>query len=377
VYDGIRVVRGHEAPTRMPTCAGFLRAGLALVLLTGIAMGQRAESADFEVPASSLSWASAVPDRLDPDKALPWPGGDHPDALLGRVERLLAVRWKKGEAAGEESSGDLLASLLAVRADGDALDAALARVAERAPDVFGEWGDLVSDLVRDRALRGGDWLPSRGSRDDGFHVGPPLQLGKEPMPSWRRVRGSQAVQQAATLIVADLVALELAENDYRNYLQQIGTTYEAIAPVEGSLLRSPPETEPPYAALRVAFVCDLPFPFSNYRCDLQILKRLRGDGLLQTDTWSDSRDFLWIAGSNVYLPVETSDGRFVGMIAVRTFGFDLRGVPDGDSDRLAGLRGVLGNLKREAESRFVGRPEDRELLLRGVIPTVPVLGRRS
>jgi hypothetical protein len=373
---GIRAAFDGEGRRRMRASVRTSVAALwVLGSLVEPAAGQRAAAEEFLVVPRESVWSSAVPARLDPDQALPWPDIDHRDSLRGRVERFLGARWRDADG-NESSTGDVLQGLVAARSDRDSIAAALARAERTWPAAFASWGDLLSDLLRDRGLYGDDWLPSRSTGDDGFHMGPAVELGKPPMPAWRKVKGSQTVQQAATLIVADLVALETAENDYRDYVRQIGTSYESIFPVEGSLLRSPEEDEQVFSALRVSFVCDLPFPFSSYRCELQILKRLGPGGVLQTDTWSGSRDFLWMAGSNVYLPVEASDGGFVGMIAVRTFGFDLRGVPDGDSDRAAGLRAVLGNLKRGAEPIFAAREDERPPILRGVIPDVPVRGRR-
>lgn len=374
---GIRAGRSGEGSPQMRKIARpSLTLGLLLALVAGSARGQRAEPDGFVVQPVEADWSAVVPGQLDPSRALPWPDSDHADSLRGRVERFVAARWTDAEGV-ESATGDVLEGLLRLRGDDAALGEGLAAARARWPEAFDAYGDLLADFVRDRGVRKDDWLPSRGGADDGFHVGPVLQLGKAPMPDWREVRGSKAVQQAATLIEADLLALELAENDYRAYLAHVGTTYESIFPLDGSLLRSSEDAEAPFASLRIAFVCDLPFPFTNYSCELQVLKRLGPGGLLQTDTWSGSRDFFWIAGSNVYVPVETGEGGFVGMVAVRTFGFDLRGVPDGDSDRLAGLRAVLGNLKRGAERVFAERDEDRELVLRGVIPAVPVLGRRG
>jgi hypothetical protein len=63
-------------------------------------------------------------------------------------------------------------------------------------------------------------------------------------------------------------------------------------------------------------------------------------------------------------------------VAVRIFGFDLRGVPDGDSDRRSGLRSVPGNLERGAEPLFAARDPRRSLVVDGAIPSVPVRGVR-
>ena len=127
--------------------------------------------------------------------------------------------------------------------------------------------------------------------------------------------------------------------------------------------------------MRLGFRCNLPFPFSGYTCDLRVLNRLDGDGHLVTDIYSKSKDFHWMAGRDVFIPVRTSDGRWVATLAVRLFGFDLDGVPDRDGHRRAALRGSLGNLKRDAEASFAARNEPPRTV-EGALPPFVVHGLR-
>lgn len=131
----------------------------------------------------------------------------------------------------------------------------------------------------------------------------------------------------------------------------------------------------PFAALKLRFRCDLPFPFSHYDCELAILNRVGRDGLVRCDIVSKSRDFLWLAGRDTFVPVHTSDGAWVATLVVREFGFDLRGVPDGDDARRAGLRASLGSLKREAEALFAARG-DGPRIVTGRVPEFEVRGVR-
>ena len=108
-----------------------------------------------------------------------------------------------------------------------------------------------------------------------------------------------------------------------------------------------------------------------------------------TDIYSTSDDFYWLAGRDVYLPVETSDGELVAYLAVRHYGFDLDGVPDKGKNRREALRASLGNLRRKAEAIFaesggVMRPERSEdpgdsetASPRGAVPEFPVRGKRD
>jgi hypothetical protein len=183
------------------------------------------------------------------------------------------------------------------------------------------------------------------------------------------------VQQGAALVRADVATIKAVENDFPRYPGRPGTSYESIVPIDGSHLRGLDPRSSPFAALRVRFESDLPFPFSTYACDLRILNRLRADGRLVCDIASPSADFYWMAGRDLYLPVVASDGSFQGELVVRLFGFDLRGVPDGDDARRIGLRSSLGSLKREAEALFRARATDGAPS-GGALPDFEVIARR-
>jgi hypothetical protein len=105
-----------------------------------------------------------------------------------------------------------------------------------------------------------------------------------------------------------------------------------------------------------------------------MLDHLDGRGRLVSDVQSTSRDFLWCAGRDRFLPVRDGAGEWVAMLVVRVSGADLRGVPDSVSHHEAGAREGLGNLKREAEDRF-RRAGGVEPLLEGAVPAFRVLGR--
>ena len=175
------------------------------------------------------------------------------------------------------------------------------------------------------------------------------------------------------LLFADLDAIKAVENDYRRYPAHIGADYDYIRPTANSYVRSAQDADQPFAALAIDFQNDLPWPFSNYRCDLRILNEVDPDGHLVCDIWSDSRDFYWMAGRDVFVPIRTHEGVWVAMLMVREFGFDLDGVPDRASHRKRALRQGLGNLKRQAEVFFQLRG-DGPRTVEGAIPGFPVLG---
>ena len=132
------------------------------------------------------------------------------------------------------------------------------------------------------------------------------------------------------------------------------------------------------AGLRIDTWCtfrsDLPFPFGHYDCDLGILDTLDAKGRMTTYVFTPSNDFYWFAGQDWHHPLRSSDGAFQGLLLVRIAGFDMKSVPDGDSDRISGTRVALGNLKRRSEAAFraYGGPPRT---LSGAVPSFDVLAR--
>ncbi len=257
--------------------------------------------------------------------------------------------------------GDLVAQARGL--DRKSIEALLARVQRAQPELWRGLAPFAAELLFDDALFRGDWNPDRDSDRDGILFARPLTLARERSAFWKSIGGSHLVQQGAAFVRADVATIKAVENDFTRYPSRPGTSYERIEAVPGSYLRGLDPRGSPFAAVRVKFKSDLPFPFTSYRCDLRILNRVRADGRIVCDIASPSRDFYWMAGRDLFVPVTASDGAWQGEIVVRLFGFDLRGVPDGDDARRAGLRSSLGSLKREAETLF------RE---RAVTPVIPL-----
>lgn len=271
--------------------------------------------------------------------------------------------------------GDLVARARA-RERGDGwLEALLAEARLEAPGLVDEAGPYLLALLDDAELRSPRWDPDREGARDGIFLAAPWDLAQGGARPWRDLAGSTLVQQAAALVFADLEAIKEAENDYRSYPARPGATYRWIGALPGSYLRGEDGELGPFAALRLRFRSSLPFPFRGYTCDLRILNRLDGNGHLVTDIYAVGRDFHWMAGRDVFLPLRTSQGEWVATLVVRLFGFDLAGVPDRDSHRRAALRASLGSLKREAEALFLRRGAEPRTV-EGALPAFQVRGLR-
>ncbi|MCB9897662.1 MAG: hypothetical protein H6825_06645 [Planctomycetes bacterium] len=291
------------------------------------------------------------------------------DTLLARLERALASRFdapargaepedgaraatgtEAGESAWTRSFGDLVQAFGAVRRDARRTDALLARLRAERPRAYDAVGELLAPLVRTAGLYRADWDPETEAADDGFLAGDAYALDRRRAP-WRELSGDGDVQQVALLVWADEAALKQAESDYTTYKARPHTTLEEIGVVRDSWVTGR-DARGPWNLYVLRSRSDLPWPFSDYTADVATLLERDAEGRLVTHVWSSSDDFLWLAGRDTYVPVTNADGALVATLVVRELGFDLDGVPDGDSDRRTAMRTALGCLKRDAERRI-------------------------
>lgn len=296
------------------------------------------------------------------------------DDLLARMRRLVSIEipWKDDEGrTTNRRFGDLVLEVrdLDDRARERWLDDELP---QRSQAFARTWKKDLEQLLRDADLFAPKWKPSKNLDADGILFGEQWKLHDEEEFGWP-ARHDPRVEQAAALFRADLVAIKEAESDYRAYPTNVAADYEAIRPVADSLVRGVDERDRPFNAHTLYFRCDLPFPFSDYECELHVLARTNARGEAVTDIYGPSDDFHYMGGRDTFLPVTTAAGDWVGFLNVRWFGFDLDGVPDGASDRREAMRGSLGNLRRNAERRFTESGGERRCE-EGVVPHVPVRG---
>ncbi len=358
-----------------------MNAPLALFSLTLLAPSvpspapQNDDPDEFEVSAERLAWSELSPKVFDRRWTLPAPRTVPGRDLLVEMQNLLSLRFDAEGANGTRYRcfGDL------VRASRDlAVDERRSWYAElerAAPELCSDWGAGLTELLFDHRLRSERWRPSKDYNADGFLIADSWDMRGEGAP-WSDLDVEPLTEQCATLMRADLASIKAAENDYRVYLDNIGTNYDEIFPVDGSYFVGDDPGGRPFSTLTIRFRSDLPFPFSSYSTRLAILNRFDGAGVLHTDIYSTSSDFQWLAGRDVFLPVATSDGEWIAFLLVRHFGFDLDGVPDGPNNRDEAIRCSLGNLKRNAE-RLFGEYEGAPRNEPGVLRDVRVFGSRD
>ena len=345
----------------------------SLFLTVGSALSFAAES------PRSVSWTDFAARTFEPRWIMPTYPEQREGDLLSQLESALSARFEPAGETGIAAAttfGELVEVLGPLRSSSDQLAGALARLERERPDVHARVGGLLAELLSDRQLRDGSWNPEKSRPDDGILPGETLKASVFRSGPWSQHKGSKSVHQAAVLIFADLEAIKTSENDYARYPRRIGADYEEIYAVRDSYVAGTGDAGGAFSGLKLAFRCDLPFPFGGYSCDLRVMNRIDTEGRLRTEIYSPSKDFYWLAGQDMYLPVCGAEGRVLGYVIVRRYGFDLRGVPDKDSHRKTALRSSLGNLKREAETRFGAEQPIADCGTAAEIPSAPLTGVR-
>lgn len=303
----------------------------------------------FIVEERPLAWEELSEETFEPRWSLPAAPPSGQPNLLAEMEQLSQLRFglEAEDGARIETLGDFLAGARGL--DFTQRSAWWNRLQAQRPELFAEWGARLFLMCFDDYLLGPDWKPEQEHARDGIIEGQQWTLGDEAGAPWSDLSGDVVLNQAALWIDADLAAIKQVENDYAVYPEHVDADFEAIYPLEDRAWRGRCEQRGEFSGLRLYFRCDLPFPFSDYECDLRMLNRRDAQGRLITEIYSTSPDFHFLAGRDVFLPLSTSAGEPAGHLLVRVYGFDLAGVPDRDHHRLRALRASLGNLKRRAQ----------------------------
>lgn len=315
-------------------------------------LGALSSTGDFQLEARNIKSSELSPKHFDVQWRLPAKRKEKGRDLLSEMERLAALRFEAKDAAGRRyrSLGDLIG---AARLESNR-SKWLAGVLKSAPKLESDWGAALRELLLDGTLRKADWDPEDNSAKDGLLLAPSWKLEEEGAP-WNGLEVNPRAQQGAVVIRADLAKIKQAENDYRTYPDIPGASYEEIYPLGNSYVKCEDESGRCFSSLRLYFRSELPLWYPDYSCDLRLLNWVDQGGRLNCDIYSTSEDFHWLAGRDVYLPLErTTAGEAqserAGYLVVRQYGFDLDGVPDGEDNVQSALRQSLGSLKRNAEA---------------------------
>lgn len=322
------------------------------------------------VPVKEISWAGlrqAFPKSLEfpqvTRQGLPLPSANFEERL--RTWATKPLRKAKGGSAAI-FLGDLLRRCQQGNWSKEVVSAELQALAKDLPK---DSLDQLAKLLQAAAIQRADWKPSE-PEGDGILFGPTWDL---PEQEYMEHDGKRSVEQAATLILADVPAIKQAEHDFPRYFTFPENDYLKVQPREGRYFRVPGKEQACQAALiEVAFQADLPFPFTTYSFDLSILHRIEEDGSLMTYVYGRSEDLHWLTGYDRLIPVRDSQGQVCATMVIRQLALDIKGVPDKSKHHREGIRSGLGNLRRGAEALFDGNWQ-RAAAQASAVPEFPVV----
>jgi len=281
--------------------------------------------------------------------------------LSDQVPQWLAMRFDgPGFQAPEpwmKSVGNILEAFRKTRGDAAAQEARLEQLRTRAPRVWEQVRDFLPEWVRDDYLYSQAWTPQKTGKpgkaeNDGVLERPPFLLaprqGESP-DSGEKDGGGRKVYQACAPIYASLEDLFAAENDFGTYYLQAGANYREVYPLKGAYFSGTDPAGSPFLLYDVSYF-QKPLPLWNLRFKLRQLLHTEG-GRWQMENRLLEGDMNHLRLRIFYDPIQTLDGRVIGYVKTEWLDVDIKGLPDGDSDRQAGARGDVGNIKRMAEKR--------------------------
>jgi len=208
-------------------------------------------------------------------------------------------------------------------------------------------------LLRSIRIGGGEtipaevvrWLPALRAGGVVFGSDWSILPGQGRVDAWNRLEGRPLVLQAVASVLADFDSIQRAQRDYVHLLEERKDDLLDLYPIAGSYVCGEDPKGRPFASLSEQQLHDLPWPYANVPCELHVLERAEEGGRFVTETYSTSRDFYWLAGRDLYLPV---DG---GFLLVTSFGMDVRGVPDSRGDIADRMKSRLVSIQQDAERR--------------------------
>jgi hypothetical protein len=356
---------------------------LTLALLVTAAQGiGELEASDSQPGYREVSWTEFCQDHFLPDWALPMPTkketGKMPLDLVGWFQEFSKRDFALPPGASAKPGhqpfrfGDLAERLAPLREDSEALLEELKRLSRSLPGLTNSERRNLGELFCDAGLYHKQWTPKDNLKDDGILHLPSWELRDNERRSelWKQRSGDDTVLRSATLVFTDLEAWFAAENDVEAYYSHAANRFEEVEiPSESRVRTKTPQGQEVRAQI-FRVLSDLPFPFGDYGGDNRVRLSVRPDGLVMNEVYmAKCDDFHWLAGRDVFLPLRSSAGDYVGLVVIQEFGFDLDGPPESDGNRKEAVRAALGNKKRQAEHRY--RPQKQVPPQRGRLPELP------
>ena len=248
-----------------------------------------------------------------------------------------------------QSVGNLLEAFQQVRGNTGTQNELLERLQTDYPRVWEEVKIFLPEWVKDDFLYSDNWVPGKTGKpekaeNDGILERPPFLLKGESGTDSGKGR---KIYQGCAPIYATLPEIMEAEQDFHNYYKQAGSNYLEVFPLTGSFFSGKDAKGLPFLLYDVSYH-QKPFPLWNLKF------ALRQNFFNENGRWQMANRLLE-GDMNVlrlrifYNPILNTKGNVIGYVKTEWLDIDVKGLPEGDSDRIAGVRGDVGNIKKMAE----------------------------
>ena len=279
--------------------------------------------------------------------------------LSAEVPKWLSLDFRNPRYGATEqwvqSAGNILEAFSALRKNEAAQKEAMQRLRSQYAPIWEEIKDFLPGWIQDTFLYSPKWNPyERGSPEtadnDGILDRPPFLLraglqreGFVSPPKDRKI------YQACAPIYAPLETIFMVENGFRDYPRQVGSNYQEVYPLKDAYFTGKDPGGNPFVLFDVAFK-QKPFSPVTLRFVLrQFIHFEAGRWVMENQLVEGDMNYLRL--KIFYDPIITTEGRVIGYVKTELMDIDIRNIPDGDKDRIAGVRGDVGNIKLFSEAK--------------------------
>jgi len=283
--------------------------------------------------------------------------------LAEAVPKWVAMRFEdsayKADDLWVKSVGNLLETFRNLGRNKKACLQYLERLESDYPRIWQEVSHFLPEWVRDDYLYADTWDPRHRGRpkaaeNDGILERPPFLCPA----SQGQIYGQEykegetrKIFQASAPIYANRSDIMAAENDFQHYYQQKGANYLEVYPLKNSFFTGKNPEGVPFLIYDISFT-GKPLPLWHIQFKLRQVLHYEG-GRWQIENRLLEGDMNRLRLRIFYDPVYNTDGKCIGYVKTEWMDLDLKSLPDRDNDRIASLRGDIGNIKRMAESRNI------------------------
>ena len=320
----------------------------------------------FSMKAEKID-VKGLEERMGPNGQIPLPGKEqltyktgkvfkkdvHTVDLSAEVHGWLALDFQDPAYGADEqwvkSVGNMLEAFQKVRGNAAEQEELLKRLETAYPRVWEEVKTFLPEWVRDDYLYSDDWNPGKAGKpekaeNDGILERPPFLLKEE---SGTDTEKGRKIYQACAPIYATLPEIMAVEQDFQAYYKQAGSNYLEVFPLPESFFSGKDEKGLPFLLYDVSYH-QKPFPLWNLKFVLR-QAFLNKNGRWQMVNRLVEGDMNHLRLRIFYNPILNTKGKIVGYVKTEWLDLDVKGLPEGDSDRIAGVRGDVGNIKKMAD----------------------------